>query len=102
MIWATGSRARKQRPWRRYSCGSRRRGQDHADANADVVVDGRRIGPFAFSNPVLESLQRKRAFGDAIARAVVLHRDRHDAVPRDALDRELAGDFVAIAAQAPD
>src|SRR6476620_7583796 len=96
----SGRRARAYLPPRRYSTASGGGLKHHPDANPDVVVDRSGVGPLSLSDLVFESFEREHAIGDTIAGSVGLHGNRYDTIPRDALQRELAGDLVAIATEA--
>src|ERR1700682_498049 len=78
------------------------RRQHHANAHDHIVSNSFRIGPLPFADLVIEPLEREVAFGDAVAGGILLERDRHHGIMRNALDRQLPDDFVLIAAEIPD
>src|ERR1700676_186940 len=78
------------------------RRKHHANAHDHIVGNSFRIGPLTFADLVIEPLEREVAFGDAVARGILLERDRHHGIMRNALDRQLPDDFVLIAAEIPD
>src|SRR3954469_5173190 len=76
--------------------------QPDANAHPDFVGNSAGVRPLAFADLVLETLQRERALRGPRAPRIGLHGDRYDDVPRDAFQRKLADDLVAIATEAPE
>src|SRR4029450_1944176 len=72
----------------------------HSAADRDLIGNSRRIGPHAFADPEVETLDLEFALGDAIAAGVLAQRDRNRNVARDTFHRAPALALVAVTARA--
>ena len=70
----------------------------HPELDLDLIGDGADISPHAFADGKIGTLEIERAFENRLI-ALRDHGQRHTDGPALALDAELAGEFVAVAAE---